>query len=91
MRAFTEDPAGVLTAKIISLALGAAFIGAGVIGAPLAQDWRALLFMALGCYVTAASLVGLRRGAAAWTVYAPAGFASFAALAGLAIASALTA
>ena len=91
MRAFAEDPAGVLTAKIVSLALGSAFLVAGVVGAPLQNDPRALLFGLLGCYITAASLVGLKKGRAGWPVYAPAGFAAFAALGGLALAVSLTA
>lgn len=90
MRAFFEDSASVLSAKIMSLALGAAFVAIGVVGAPLQNDARPLLFLALGCYITAASLVGLRQGRAAWPVYAPAGFASIAAIAGLALAAGLT-
>lgn len=90
MRAFFEDTASVLSAKILSLTLGTAFVTIGVVGAPLQQDPRALLFLVLGCYITAASLVGLRQGRAAWPVYAPAGFASIAAVAGLALAAGLT-
>lgn len=87
MRAFFEDSASILSAKIMALALGAAFVAIGVIGAPLQHDARALLFLAPGCYITAASLVGLRQGRAAWPVFAPAGFAAIAAIAGLALAA----
>lgn len=90
MRALFEDTADILSVKILALVLGLAFIAIGLFGAPLQQEVTPLIFLALGCYITAASLVGLRDGPDGWSAFAPAGFASIASIAGLAVAAGLT-
>lgn len=94
MKSFGEDAPDVAALKLITLLLGLCFTMGGVVAAVLApagQSFGKLIgpfaMLALGCYVTAASLVGLRQGPIAVRVFAPAAVAAFGGLLTLALAS----
>lgn len=86
MRAAFENTPEVFCVKALALVIGVAFI----IGAIAALSTNAALaggvLFVFGCYITAASALGLAHGAAADRVFAPAGVGAFAALFALAAA-----
>ena len=87
MKAFHEDTGEVLALKIVTVVLGFAFILGGI-GLVVSNQWRlGAPMMLIGCYIAAASLVGLRDGEAAWDVYAPAAASALVAIVGLSLAS----
>jgi hypothetical protein len=86
MRAFYEDPTDILALKIVALALGAVFMLAGIGLAVTDAAIVGLPLLLMGCYIAAGSLIGLRDGQDGWRVFAPAGMAACAALAGMVLA-----
>jgi hypothetical protein len=87
MKAFYEDSGDVLALKIVTTVLGFAFILGGI-GLVVTGAWRmGAPLMLTGCYVAAASMVGLRDGENAWEVYAPAAASALVAIVGMAFAT----
>jgi hypothetical protein len=83
MRSLFEDEPDLFALKLIALLLGVGFIVGGILKAALAGEagmGPGLTLMALGCYVTAASALGLTQGQAAQKVFAPACIAALSAL-----------
>ena len=75
MRSFQEDAPDLAALKLLVGLIGFGYIVGGILqiaGAGQGHAGQGVLLMALGCYVFAASLVGLNRGAEGQWAFAPA-------------------
>jgi hypothetical protein len=87
MRSLQEDPGDILAVKLVCLVLGVGLMVGGVVSGASEGLAKGLLLIGLGCYLTAASAIGLRDGEDGWSVFAPAGATALMALVTLSIAS----
>ncbi len=86
MRSAFENTPEVFCVKVLAFVLGVTFITGAVVALATGDVIRGAVLFVFGCYITAASALGLIRGADADRVFAPAGFGAFAGLIALAAA-----
>jgi hypothetical protein len=86
MRSPFENTPEVFCVKVLAFILGVAFILGAIAVIVTGRIGSGAALFAFGCYITAASALGLIRGADADRVFAPAGVGAFAGLIALAAA-----
>jgi hypothetical protein len=86
MRSAFENTPEVFCVKVLAFVLGVAFIMGAMVALVSGDAFRGAVLFLFGCYITAASALGLIRGADADRVFAPAGVGAFAGLFALAAA-----